>query len=167
MSGGSATCRPEPPSGLPVHAVIADPPPECAAGYWAGMSRENVEVDRATFKAWNAGNTDALCDLYSPDIIMRPPEGWPEPGPFIGQEAVMRQFEQLRETWDADAVELIGDFIDVGDRVVVRMVFHGEGRGPDANIEMTNVVTVRRGRIVFIEFFWDHAEALEALGVSE
>ena len=79
----------------------------------------------------------------------------------------MRQFEQLRETWDADAVELIGDFIDIGDRVAVRMVLHGEGSGPEANIEMTNVVTVRKGRIVFIEFFWDHAEALEALGLSE
>ena len=29
----------------------------------------------------------------------------------------MRQFEQLRETWDADASEPISDFIDAGDRV--------------------------------------------------
>ncbi len=36
-----------------------------------------------------------------------------------------------------------------------------------SNIEFTNVVTVRNGRIVFIEFFWDHAEALEAVGRSE
>ena len=131
------------------------------------MSEQNVEVDRATFKAWNAGDMDALRSLYSPDIIMRHPEGWPEPGPSIGREAVIRQFEQIRETWDADAMELIGDFIDVGDRVAVRMVLHGEGRGPEATIEMTNVVTVRNGKIVFIEFFWDHAEALETLGLSE
>ena len=131
------------------------------------MSQENVEINQATFKAWNAGDMDALHDLYSPDIIMRHPEGWPEPGPFIGREAVMRQFEQIRETWDADTVEPIGDFIDVGDLVAVKIVLHGEGRGPEANIEMTNVVTVRNGRIVFIEFFWDHAEALEAVGLSK
>ncbi len=77
------------------------------------------------------------------------------------------QLEQLRETWDADAVELISDFIHVGDRVAVRMVWHGEGRGPETNIEFTNVVTVRNGRIVFIEFLWDHAEALEAVGLSQ
>jgi len=71
------------------------------------MSRENVEIDQATFKAWNAGDMDALRELYGPDIIMRAPEGWPEPGPFVGREAVMRQLEQMRETWDADAVELI------------------------------------------------------------
>ena len=131
------------------------------------MSQENVEVDRATFKAWNELDMDALRNLYSSDIIMRHPEGWPEPGPSVGQEAVIRQFEQIREAWDADAMELIKDFIDVGDRVAVRMVLHGEGRGPEANIEMTNVVTVRNGRIVFIEYFWDHAEALEAVGLSE
>jgi ketosteroid isomerase-like protein len=131
------------------------------------MSQENVEVDRATFKAWNAGDMDALHDLYGPDIIMRAPGGWPEPGPFVGREAVIRQLEQLRETWDVDAVELISDFIDVGDRVAVRMIWRGAGHGPEANIEFTNVVTVRKGRIVFIEFFWDHAEALKAVGLAE
>ena len=35
------------------------------------MSRENVEIDQATFKAWNAGDMDALRELYGPDIIMR------------------------------------------------------------------------------------------------
>jgi hypothetical protein len=32
---------------------------------------------------------------------------------------------------------------------------------------MTGVYTVRKGKIVFLEFFWDHAEALEAVGLSE
>jgi hypothetical protein len=76
------------------------------------MSQENIEVVRAFFEAWNAGNMDALRELHDPDLMGRPPEGWPEPGPFVGREAVMRQFEQLRETWDADALELISDFID-------------------------------------------------------
>ena len=66
------------------------------------MSQENVEIVRATIEAWNAGDMDALRELYHPDAIARPPEGWPEPGPFVGREAVMRAFGQLRETWDAD-----------------------------------------------------------------
>jgi hypothetical protein len=32
----------------------------------------------------------------------------------------MRQLEKVRETWDAGALEPIGDFIDAADRVVVR-----------------------------------------------
>ena len=67
------------------------------------MSQENVEIVKAGFEAWNAGDMDALRELYDPDAILRTPEGWPEPGPFFGREAIMRQFEQIRETWDADA----------------------------------------------------------------
>ena len=31
-------------------------------------------------------------------------------------------------TWDADDLEVISDFIDVGDRVVVRFIWHGAGQ---------------------------------------
>jgi ketosteroid isomerase-like protein len=57
------------------------------------MSRENVEVVRAAFDAWNAGDMDAFRQLFHSDAIVRAPTGWPEPGPFVGRDAVMRQFE--------------------------------------------------------------------------
>jgi ketosteroid isomerase-like protein len=110
---------------------------------------------------------DSLRELLDPDIIMRPPEGWPEPGPEVGREAVMLQWQQLRETWDADSLELISDFLHAGDRVAVRMIWHTGGRGPSADMEMTNVMTVRKGKIVYQEYFWDHREVLEILGLSE
>src|SRR3954453_2986266 len=130
------------------------------------MSQENVEIMRANFEAWNAGDMGALREYFDPDVIMRMPEGWPEPGPYVGREAVMRQLGQQRETWDADAFELISDFIDVGDRVAVRFIWHGAGYGPEAGIEATGVYTVRKGKVFAIEHFWDHAEALEAVGLS-
>jgi ketosteroid isomerase-like protein len=131
------------------------------------MSQENVEIARAVYQVWNAGDMDAFRELYDPDVIMRPPEDWPEPGPFVGREAVMREWEHVREAWNADVVETISDFIDVGNRVAVRHAWRVLGRGPEVNMELTNVLMVRKGRIVYQEFFWDHAEALEALGLSE
>jgi ketosteroid isomerase-like protein len=131
------------------------------------MSLENVEVAKALIEAWNAGDMDAFSELYDPDIIMRPPDRWPEPGPFVGREAVMREWHQTRETWDADILELITDFIEAGDRVFVRHVWRGVGQGPDSNIETTNIMTVRNGLIVYQEFFWDHEEALKTLGLAE
>ena len=131
------------------------------------MSQENVEIVRAANEAWNAGDMDALTELYDPDVIMRAIEGWPEPGPYVGRKAVMRWLAQLRETWDADTVELTSDFIAAGDRVAVRLIWHGAGRGPAANMGMTIVQTVRDGRILYVEYFWDHAKALEALGLSD
>jgi ketosteroid isomerase-like protein len=131
------------------------------------MSEENVEVVKGLFAAWNGGDMEALRDLYDPDVIVRSPEGWPEPGPFVGREAVMRQWEQQREGWDAEALEPIGDFIDAGDRVAIRFIWHAAGHGPEAGFEMTGVNTLRDGRVVSQEFFWDHADALEAFGLSE
>jgi ketosteroid isomerase-like protein len=54
------------------------------------MSQENVKVVRAQFEAWNKGDMDAYRELYDPDVMWRAAEGWPEPGPFVGREAVTR-----------------------------------------------------------------------------
>ena len=39
--------------------------------------------------------------------------------------------------------------------------WRGAGYGPEANLEVTAVYTVRKGKVLYQEFFWDHAEALE------
>jgi ketosteroid isomerase-like protein len=131
------------------------------------MSEKNVEVMRRGFELWNAGEMDALRELFDPAITLRTPEGWPEPGPYAGLEAVMRQIDQMRDAWSSDSFELISDFIDAGDRVAVRFIWQGAGEGPESNMEMTGVYTVRKDRIVAICIFWKHAEALEAAGLSE
>ena len=79
----------------------------------------------------------------------------------------MRQWDQMREVFDVDGLEPIGDFAAAADRVAVRVIWHAAGRGPVANLEMTDIFTVRKGKIVGIDVCWDHAEALEALGLSE
>jgi ketosteroid isomerase-like protein len=131
------------------------------------MSQENVAVLRAFFAAWNVGDMDALRELLDPSVIMHAPSGWPEPGPEVGRDAVMRQFQRLRDAWDADSTEPIGDFVDAGDRALVRFIWHTAGQVPGTDMEFTHVATVRDGRIVLNEFFWDHGQALKAVGLSE
>jgi ketosteroid isomerase-like protein len=131
------------------------------------MSQENVDIVRAAFQAWNAEDMNAVRELYHSEVSWRPPEGWPEPGPYMGRDAVMHQLEQLRETWDADTLDPIDDLIDADDRVVVRLIWRGVGRGPALSLELTGVYTVRDGKIFGLEFFRDHAEALEAVGLRE
>ena len=130
------------------------------------MSQENVEVVRRGIEAWNAGDMDALAHLYARDMVLWAPEDWPEPGPFVGRDAIMRQFHQMRATYEADELEPLS--IDhIADRVVVRFNWHAEGQGPQLNMEVTYVYSVRKGTIRSAELFWDHAEALEAVGLSE
>ena len=75
--------------------------------------------------------------------------------------------EQLRDTWDADALEVISDSSTSATESPCGSSGMARASGPDADLEMTGVYTVRKGRIVLLEFFWDHAEALEAVGLSE
>src|SRR6266576_1929638 len=132
---------------------------------WA-MAQENVEIVQAAYEAWNAGDVEALRETHDPDVIARYPEDWPEQGPFVGREAVVRQLEQLRETWDANAAEAIIDFVDAGDRVVARFIWRGAGHGPAFALEGSAVYTMRKGRIFGIEYFAHHAQALAAAGLA-
>ena len=45
--------------------------------------------------------------------------------------------------------------------------WHSTGPGPDMNLEITQVVTLRQGKMVMVEYFRHHSEALEAVGLSE
>jgi hypothetical protein len=47
------------------------------------------------------------------------------------------------------------------------VIWRGVGQGPESLLEWTNVCTVRKGSVITIEYFWDHDEALEAVGLSE
>ena len=131
------------------------------------MSLQNVEVVEALFDTWNARDMGGLRKLYDPNVIVRAPEGWPEPGPFVGPDAVMRQWNQMREAWNADNLEPIDNFLHVADRVVGRFIWRGAGRGPETDLQLTGLWTIRNGKVFDTEFFWDHAEALKAVGLEE
>ena len=67
----------------------------------------------------------------------------------------------LCERYDPDAIRAWSG------RLAVRVRWSGEGQGPEIRMEFTNVSTLRKGRTFYLEHFWDHAEALGALGLSE
>jgi ketosteroid isomerase-like protein len=59
--------------------------------------------------------------------------------------------------------------IDGGNAVVVRQRVHLSGvqSGIEGDQRSTAIATFREGKVVMLEFFWDHQEALEAAGLSE
>jgi len=133
------------------------------------MSQENVEIVRAAFEAWNAWDLDALRELLVPNVVVRLPEDWPEPGPWVGRETVIREMSEQRRVYEGEGstVEPVSDFLDIADRVVVRFINRGTLGGVDFTQELTGVYTLRNGKALGWEHFYDHAEALEAVGLSE
>ena len=110
------------------------------------MSQENVEVVRSSLAALSAGDWEAVRETLDPEVVIgRELEGWPETGPFVGRDAVMRQWEGNREPWGASATVEPVSIIDAGDRVVARVITHGAGRGPAVHVEYGgNVIPLRR-----------------------
>src|SRR5437588_11534933 len=115
------------------------------------MSQENVEVVQALFDTWNARDMEGLRKLYDPSVVVRAPDGWPEPGPFVGPESVMRRWNEMREVWNADTLDPISDFIGSADRVIGRFIWRGAGHGPVTDLELTGIWTVRKGKIFHTE----------------
>jgi len=130
------------------------------------MSEKNVELVRDAYEYWNRGDFYAFIDVADEDIVIRAAEGWPE-RVFYGKDAVRSFFEGLAETVGHEVV--IEDPIDAGDSVVVRVRARmtGEESGIEGDLESSQVVTFRKGKVVMIEYFWDHQEALEAVGLTE
>ena len=77
------------------------------------MSEENVgSLVRAGFEnVERSGHWTPTVGCSTQTSSGGPPQGWPEPGPYVGREAVMRQLKQLRGTWNSDSFELISDFV--------------------------------------------------------
>jgi|SRR5262245_2243687 len=130
------------------------------------MSEENVRTTREAWDHWKRGEIDALMEMCDEDVVIRPAEGFPERVVF-GKQAVRSFYEALVETMGHDAV--IEDLIDAGGAVVVQARQHmtGERSGVKGDTEYTQVVTFRRGKVILIEHFWDHTEALEAVGLRD
>ena len=131
------------------------------------MSQENVEIVRKGVEAWNAGNMEAYRELFDPDAVMVVALDWPERGPFVGRDAMMQHLRWVRDAFESDSLEFLSEPVAVGDRVIVRLAWHGVGRGPQSDMEWTTVFTIRDCRILNVEYFWGHAEGLEAAGLSE
>jgi ketosteroid isomerase-like protein len=65
------------------------------------MSRENVDLVLESIRRFRPGGLDEWAELWHQDTRMTIPEGWPEPGPFIGLDAVKREFERGIESFSA------------------------------------------------------------------
>jgi ketosteroid isomerase-like protein len=132
------------------------------------MSQENVELVRSTIEAHNAGGE--WLDFVAEDVEIHPDASrWPDAKPFRGREEYRRFDADIDKDFEGGAKLEIKEIFATGDRVVARTDWGGRGRasGIDLRVDLTTIFTVRDGRIAKIEFFFDHAQALEAAGLRE
>ncbi len=132
------------------------------------MSRENVGVVREAIRRFTAGDMEGVSELYSEDALAVAPEGWPEAGRFEGRDAVIRQFRRLAEDWERQSMEV--DEEKTGDDwVVLKQVWGAQGAGSGVPLQMTlfGAYRLESGKIAEARFFWERADALEAVGLRD
>jgi ketosteroid isomerase-like protein len=126
------------------------------------MSRQNVEVVRRLFDAYNRGDYDDAVACLAPDVVYE-----------VGQEVSASGRDEVRAMWDRwetawDEIRTVPEeFIDAGDHVVVAVQYTGRGRGSgiEYHDRLFDVYTLRDGLCVHKLEFRDRSDALEAAGL--
>jgi ketosteroid isomerase-like protein len=134
------------------------------------MSQENVEMVRSSLETYDAAGGDAYLEFFAEEVEVCPDRSrFPEAEPFRGRDEFGRFLADIDEAWEGRGSANIREVFPVGEQVVARFDWGGRGRasGIDLRSSLTAIHTVRDGRIVKIEYFFDHVKALEALGLSE
>jgi ketosteroid isomerase-like protein len=132
------------------------------------MSQENVEAVRTVIEAINRGDIESVIELIDPAAKFDLSERVFNPAVYDGHDGIRRFVAELGEVWDEFRVEPV-EFIDAGDTVVVSYRIHARGKGSGVDVELpsSTIYTLRQGRIAAARMYREHAEALEAAGLSE
>ena len=132
------------------------------------MSQENIEVVRRIFELWNRGDLTAWISMHHPEVIIVPPDGWPEGQQARSREEWMAQARRLTDSWAEQHIE-VKQIVDSGDSVLVLFSWITRGKGSDIPLvtDMASVATVHDGLVTRSMFFTDPAKALEAVRLSE
>jgi ketosteroid isomerase-like protein len=132
------------------------------------MSRENVEIVRNGFEAWDRHDYEAAASHFSPDVEIDVTDRVLNPAIYSGLDGAMRFRDEIAETWDEFHVE-IEDVVSAGHEVVVLVRSSGLGRASGAQVDSRAawVAAVREQRITRLRLYRDRSQALAAVGLSE
>ena len=112
---------------------------------------------------------DGVTRLWHPESLLTGPEGWPEPGPFEGREAVIEQFRRLAADWELHHVSNVEVVTDRAGWVV--LTFRWEARGGKSGAatgeRFAGAYRVKDGRMCEAHFRWTPEQALKAAGLRE
>jgi ketosteroid isomerase-like protein len=135
------------------------------------MSQENVElVRRGCYEAFTESGVFNY-EFLDPEIEWQGPREFPDlAATHHGHDGVRRYMEKLFEALE-DYRMVPEEFIDAGtDQVLVFSREGGRGRGSGAEVQThptAHVWTIRDGKAIRMQSYWERSDALEAVGLRE
>ena len=129
------------------------------------MSSPGVAVVRGFNDALARGDVGGMLDFLDPEVEFRAPESLPWGGTFHGHEGFREFLAKVFNQQPAEFSRELLEYLDAGERVVVLLRLRGapNGGGKGFDVPEVHVWTVRDGKIVDFEGYFDTATALRTL----
>jgi ketosteroid isomerase-like protein len=127
---------------------------------------DNVELVRAIYDRFRAGDTDSALALLDPGIEVHDRPEAPDPQVYRGHEGVLTSLRVSQAAFQG--LEMVPEeVLDAGERVIVVFRFRGTGResGFPVDEQLAHVWTIRDGKAVRMDVHSGRDEALRAAGL--
>jgi ketosteroid isomerase-like protein len=134
----------------------------------ATQKRDNTDILRDGYDAFNEQNFAAVMEIFDDDIEWIEPEGSRYSGTYHGPEAVGGIFERLLADIDDFTVEP-DRFLDAGETVVVLGHHRGTGAetGDELEVPFAHVWDMEDGRATRLQHYTDTARFERALEAAD
>jgi ketosteroid isomerase-like protein len=132
-----------------------------------GRSRGSLRTGAGCWST-RSSTWGAVFSVLDPQIEFRPPPEHPDFGIYQGHEEVRRAFSTWLRAWDSIRFD-VPEYVDAGERVLAAGRQWGKVKGSDTEVatEVFDVFTLRDGKVIRHEMFFDRVGALKAAGLTE
>ena len=134
------------------------------------MSQQNLDLIRAIYDAFAAGDIPAVLARMSPDIVWNEAENFPyaDGNPYRGPEAILSGvFARLGGEWDGFAA-VPEEYLDAGEVVVALGRYCGTwpATGRAMNAQMVHVWRVQDGKVTAFQQYTDTLQVARVMGAA-
>ena len=134
------------------------------------MSKENVELVRSIFAAWQRGDFSSA-EWADPEIEFVIADG-PTPGRYKGLTEMTAGWREFLTAWDDFRAEAVEEYREL-DAERVLALQHFSARGKTSGFDLgqmrtigANLFQIRGGKVTQLVLYWDRQRALTELGVA-
>ena len=128
------------------------------------MADDDLALLRNAYEALNRGDVAGAMAVVDEDAEWHEHSDLPEAGSYVGRDTIREFLEHFLESWQEFHQET-EELIPAQQRVLIflHLLARGKGSGIPVETRYAHLWTMREGRGVRIDAYYDRNEALEAL----
>jgi ketosteroid isomerase-like protein len=134
------------------------------------VPEENVEIIRLATESFNRSGlaSEETLGYMHPDLVFEEPPEQPAPRVAEGRDAAVKMFQEFDSAWQEHRSEPEEIRALDHERVLVLSIEHFRGRdGIEIQQPSGAIYTLREGKIIRMQSFWERETAFRVAGVAQ